>query len=191
MNLTTLMGFLILFFSTASFAESWSIHISEDNVNSTEISTDKSNSSVFYVSKNSPRGFNPYSDMKDAYLLGQSIEFEMYEINEKRSSHIVFEAGAGVCRGYQSGSGVYVTDSTTYYVYPVNKKEYYKNIAIGNVSSGEGVRNVQYVPVFYIRDEKLAENVQKEDSKQGKKLASHNIRKRSDMLSQVICKSPK
>lgn len=180
---------LIRFFCSLSFAESWSIHISEDGIETQYIPATPKKSNVFYVNKNAQKELNPSNSSDDAALLGGSIEFEVYEINETRASHTIFESGAGICNGYKSKEGVYVTDSTTYYIIPENKKEYYKNIAIGRITAKERIRNVQYVPVFYIQDPMLAKNIQKEDAKQGKTLARGNIQNRAYMLSQVICKT--
>lgn len=187
MNFKALVLITCSFFCELSFAELWSIHISEDTIETTHIPA-TNRSDVFYVNKNSTRELNPSNNITDAHILGDSIEFEVFEISETRSSHTIFESGGGICNGYNSKGGVYITDSTTYYIAPENKKEYYKNIAIGTVSARGKTKNIQYVPVFYIQDPTLAETIQKEDSKQGKEIASRNILNRSQLLSQVICK---
>lgn len=190
MNFKILIFITYSFFCSLSFAESWSIHISEEGVETTYTPPSAKRPDVFYVDRNSGKELNPSSSLNDASVLGDSIEFEVYEINETRTSHTIFESGAGICNGYHSKSGVYVTDSTTYYVIPENKKEYYKNIAIARISAKEKMQNVQYVPVFYVQDPALAEKIQKEDAEQGKALAKGNIKNRSYMLSHIICKAP-
>lgn len=189
MNFKILVFIAYSFFCSLSFAESWSIHISEDGIETKYTPPSPPKSDVFYVNKHFHRELNPSDSLNDANILANSIEFEVYEINEMRTSHTIFESGQGICNGYKSRQGVYITDSTTYYIIPENKKEYYKNIAIGKISSKEKIHNVQYVPVFYIQDPELAQNIQKEDSKQGKKLAKGNIKNRANMLSNVICKN--
>lgn len=143
---------------------------------------------VTYVNRNGTRSLNPNKNEQDAAALGKSIEFEVYEINESRSSHTIFESGGGICYGFKSETGVDVTDATTYYIQPKKKEEYYTNIATANVNAQEAPKNMQYVPVFYIQDEALAEKVQAQEQKEGKSLAGKNIQKRANMLSKVICK---
>lgn len=143
---------------------------------------------VTYVNRNGTRSLNPNKNEQDAAALGKSIEFEVYEINESRSSHTIFESGGGICYGFKNETGVDVTDATTYYIQPKKKEEYYTNIATANVNAQEAPKNMQYVPVFYIQDEALAEKVQAQEQKEGKSLAGKNIQKRANMLSKVICK---
>ncbi|NBI12678.1 hypothetical protein GVX81_03430 [[Haemophilus] felis] len=188
MNFKILLFITYSFFCSLSFAESWSIHISEEGIDTSYIPSFGKKSDIFYVDRNSGKELNPSNSLNDASILGDSIEFEVYEINESRTSHTIFESGAGICNGYNSKSGVYVTDSTTYYIIPENKKEYYKNIAIGKISSKEKIQNVQYVPVFYVQDPNLAEKIQKEDAQKGKILAKGNIKNRSNMISHIVCK---
>ncbi|MGC6246978.1 hypothetical protein ACNO7P_00795 [Bisgaard Taxon 45] len=195
---------LSLLLPTLACAESWSIRISEDEVSKTyghhEVeSTQKvpllesppkseKNTKVTYVNRDFTRQLNPSSDDQDAKALGSSIEFEVFQINESKSSHTIFESGAGICQGFHSRLGVEVTDATTYYVIPVNKEEYYTNIATATVLSNEDSKNMQYVPVFYIQNPELAKKVQDEENKKGKNLASKNIENRKTILSHVICR---
>lgn len=196
---------LSLLLPTLAFGESWSIRISEDEVSRTYgyhdtvesehtmpllESSPKSekNTKVTYVNRDFTRQLNPSADEQDAKALGSSIEFEVFQINETKSSHTIFESGAGICQGFHSRLGVEVTDATTYYVIPVNKEEYYTNIATATVLSNEDSKNMQYVPVFYIQNPELAKKVQDEENKKGKNLASKNIENRKTILSHVICR---
>ncbi|MDO5054519.1 MAG: hypothetical protein Q4D86_04290 [Pasteurella oralis] len=194
--------FASLLLSNVSFAESWFIHISENSFTKTYGSPETQHSDerslldihneqpthIAYVNRSSTRKLNPGMDIQDAEALGKSIEFEVFQINETKSSHTIFESGAGICKGFNSRVGVDVTDATTYYVVPVNKAEYYTNISTATVSSKADAKNMQYVPVFYIQDPKLAKKVQAEENKQGKNLADQNIQHRKNMLSGVICR---
>lgn len=202
MHLKVLMlGSLLL--SSVSFAESWSIRISENSFTKTYGSSEESTpheerslldihnekpTHIAYVNRGATHKLNPSMDIKDAKALAASIEFEVFQINETKSSHTIFESGAGICSGFNSKVGVDVTDATTYYVVPVNKTEYYTNIATATVSSKADAKNMQYVPLFYIQDPKLAQKVQTEEHKQGKNLADQNIQQRKNMLSGVICR---
>lgn len=195
--------FGLILSSNAVCAESWTMHISENSVTKTygqpKIAQEEERSlltiheteaptDVTYVNRDFARKLNPAMDDNDAKALGSSIEFEVFQINEAKSSHTIFESGAGICSGFNSRTGVDVTDATTYYVVPVNKQEYYTNIATATVSSKEAAKNIQYVPVFYIHDPKLAQKVQAEENQQGKNLATQNIQHRKTMLSGVICR---
>lgn len=138
-----------------------------------------------YVSGQSEQ-LNPQK-MSDAEKLAKSIEFEVYEVGENRVAHTVFKSGAGICRGFKSHYGVDMTDSRTYYVDQANN-EYYASIAGATIYSKNAPENVQYAPVFNIQDEKLAQQVQDEENKYGKQVATQNITKNSEMLKKTICR---
>ncbi|CAM3831044.1 hypothetical protein [Avibacterium endocarditidis] len=138
-----------------------------------------------YVSGQSEQ-LNPQK-MSDAEKLAKSIEFEVYEVGENRVAHTVFKSGAGICRGFKSHYGVDLTDSRTYYVDQANN-EYYASIAGATIYSKNAPENVQYAPVFNIQDEKLAQQVQDEENKYGKQVATQNITKNSEMLKKTICR---
>lgn len=125
--------------------------------------------------------------MSDAEKLAKSIEFEVYEVSENRVAHTVFKSGAGICRGFKSHYGVDMTDSRTYYIDQANN-EYYASIAGATIYSKNTPENVQYAPVFNIQDEKLAQQVQDEENKYGKQVATQNIAKNSEMLKKTICR---
>lgn len=125
--------------------------------------------------------------MSDAEKLAKSIEFEVYEVSENRVAHTVFKSGAGICRGFKSHYGVDMTDSRTYYIDQANN-EYYASIAGATIYSKNAPKNVQYAPVFNIQDEKIARQVQDEENKYGKQIATENIEKSSEMLKRTICR---
>ncbi|MFZ7223515.1 hypothetical protein [Avibacterium avium] len=125
--------------------------------------------------------------MSDAEKLAKSIEFEVYEVSENRVAHTVFKSGAGICRGFKSHYGVDMTDSRTYYIDQANN-EYYASIAGATIYSKNVPQNVQYAPVFNIQDEKIARQVQDEENKYGKQIATENIEKSSEMLKRTICR---
>ncbi|EJS90963.1 hypothetical protein AAUPMB_00145 [Pasteurella multocida subsp. multocida str. Anand1_buffalo] len=95
------------------------------------------------------------------------MSFEVFQINETKSSHTIFESGAGICQGFHSRLGVEVTDATTYYVIPVNKEEYYTNIATATVLSNEDSK-IAVCTCFLIQNPELAKKVQDEENKKGK-----------------------
>ncbi|OOS01656.1 hypothetical protein B0186_02705 [Canicola haemoglobinophilus] len=130
---------------------------------------------------------NPDSSHNDAKLLGNSIEFEVYQTSESKISHTIFESGAGVCNGFGSNYGVEITDSRTYYI-DKPKNEYYASITGATAYSKMDINNMQYAPIFNIQDQDLAKNVQAQEREKGKELAEKNIKKSIKMLQNVICK---
>ncbi|PJG82880.1 hypothetical protein [Caviibacterium pharyngocola] len=139
-----------------------------------------------YLSKDAHAQLNP-DDSKDAEKLASSIEFEIYEIGENKMAHTVYQSGAGICNGYQSALGVDITDSRTYYINQ-DENEYYASIAGATVYSKNDPDNVQYAPVFNIKNTDVAKQVQEEEQLYGKKMATQNIQKSANVLSGTICK---
>ncbi|WP_032092416.1 MULTISPECIES: hypothetical protein [Pasteurellaceae] len=139
-----------------------------------------------YLSKAEKHQLDP-DNVSDVKKLANSIEFEIYELSENQTAHTVFESGAGICRGFRSNTGVEVTDSRTYYINQGNN-DYYASIAGATVYSEQLPNNIQYAPVFNIQDLSMAKRVQEEEHKYGKKIATQNIQKNSDILSSTICK---
>lgn len=139
-----------------------------------------------YLSKEEEHQLNPTKG-SDAEKLAKSIEFEVYEVSEKQMAHTIFKSGAGICRGFKSHYGVDMMDSRTYYIDQTND-EYYASISGATLYSHNSPENIQYAPVFNIRDDKIAEKIQNEETKYGKQLATKNIEQNSDMLKETICK---
>ncbi|MGC7560572.1 hypothetical protein [Pasteurella sp. PK-2025] len=185
--------------SLATHTHAFTVRISEDTVDQFKDEfttmteqpaqhTAENSNNVTYVNRLATRKLNPTTNAKDANALGNSIEFEVYEMNENKSSHTIFESGGGICYGFMRDNGVDVTDATTYYVQPATKEDYYTNIATAKVSAKNDPKDMQYVPVFYIHDPDLAKKVQAQERLHGKALADKNIQKHSKMLSKIICK---
>lgn len=205
---------LLLAFPMASMANTVKLHISESNVAGvkTEIPTaqeeaakqtqtenqagrdvqllkfSESNTQgkVIYLNNDSSKELNP-SNIKDAKALGSSVEFEVYQINDKRVSYAVFESSAGVCYGFQSPAGANLTDSTTYYM---DKKlaDYYLSVVGANVSAKDAPKNVQYSPVFFIQDPELSKKIQQEEKVVREYLIRNNIDKNTAILTNIVCK---
>ncbi|PVX42986.1 hypothetical protein C8D76_101325 [Pasteurella langaaensis DSM 22999] len=127
------------------------------------------------------------SSQPNTQKLANTIEFELYQFGENYNSHSVYKSGGGICYGYRSDDGVDLTDSSTYYV-DSNKQDYYVSIAGATLSSKDGIKNMQYAPVFNISDQSMDQVVRDEESKQGRKLVSKNMKEREELLSDVICK---
>ncbi|EIJ71053.1 hypothetical protein [Pasteurella bettyae] len=191
-NLTFSISLILLILSTYSVAKDVSVHISED---ATTIKAKDISANIFgsghekvektYVSRENSESLNP-DNSNDAHLLANSIEFELYEISENHNSHTIYESGAGICRGFKSQHGVDLTDSTTYYM-GNSSNEYYASIIGANVSDKNGAKNMQYAPVFNINDPNLSKQVQDDEAKYGRGLATRNVKDKTKILSSVIC----
>ncbi|WP_439290936.1 hypothetical protein [Lonepinella koalarum] len=164
------------------FAESVSIHFSENNT--AMIKTTPVPEQI-YVSNGNLQKFD-LQDLKDVNELAQSIELEVFTINENRKIHTVFEHGGGICYGYLD-DGVEITDSATYYIKDRSKEEYYANISGGIINYEGRPKKLQYAFVFHITDPKLSKQLQEQDAHAGRKIALQNIRERSSILSNMIC----
>lgn len=138
--------------------------------------------------KSSSQQLDPNSQQNDADELAHSVEFEVFKINEDSVSHTTFKSNAGICYGFKEGSGVQVTDASTYYMAKHSHDEYYLNIADAEVAQGKNPKAMKYVPIFNINDQETLKKVKDEDKKLGNKIAEANIQERSKVLSNVICK---
>ena len=198
------LGLSFIFFSHVTFAESWSMHISEEGITkkvaqqsnqSRQAGTSKQHFSfsdnnekgkATFINKTGNKKLDP-NNTADVSELGKSISFEVFEIKENKDSHSVFESGAGICYGFKSKEGVAFTDSTTYYL-DKSKQQYYASIIGATVSSGVEPQNVQYAPVFNIQDPNLDREVKSEEQRNGKALVNKNLKKNKEILSNVVCK---
>lgn len=138
-----------------------------------------------YLSKDMKSSLNP-SNMGDIKKLADSVEFEVYEMKEGLQAHTVFEAGGGICTGFDT-NGVNIIDSRTYYVDQANN-QYYASISGATVYAQQPPANVQYAPLFNIENPALAKGLQEQEREYGRKLASKNIKKSSNVLSNIVCK---
>ena len=198
------LGLSFIFFSHVTFAESWSMHISEEGITkkvaqqsnqSRQAGTSKQHFSfsdnnekgkATFINKTGNKKLDP-NNTADVSELGKSISFEVFEIKENKDSHSVFESGAGICYGFKSNDGVAFTDSTTYYV-DKSKQQYYASIIGATVSSSVEPQNVQYAPVFNIQDPNLEREVKSEEQRNGKSLVNKNLKKNKEILSNIVCK---
>ncbi|MDY5421228.1 hypothetical protein [Actinobacillus porcinus] len=176
--------------SMLSFAE-MNIRISEDSttVNGVETSLD----SIWNNKKSTSYTVNG----QDVQLNGRNnqaikkkndnIQFEVYGYGENYTSHSIYSSGAGVCHAFVGGREVELKDSSIYYVKDSKTGDYYAAIVGADVSKG-GAKNVQYAPIFNIKDPKLLEQIRKQEQNDGKKIVEKNISERGDFLENVICR---
>ncbi|ABR74222.1 hypothetical protein CBG46_01000 [Actinobacillus succinogenes] len=137
-----------------------------------------------FIAKGSTDELNPgCSD--DMERMAESIELEVYNMNQKYYSHTVYQSGAGICRGYRNQLGVDLTDSTTYYVR--NPEEYYAIISRTNVSFLNQIKDMQYTTVFNIKAKDILDKLRQDEMETGKYRAKVNVQERADVLSDIVC----
>ena len=200
-----------LFLSVANFslADDIKMHFSEENVKGTttqiqsatpkladHIEKAEQNSKLLnYSSKNSGKkdiylnnGSTKVdtSNVKDMDALRNSVEFEVYQMSDTQVSYAVFESHAGICYGFKSPEGASLTDSTTFYM-DKKQQDYYSSVVGANVSAKSSPQNVQYSPLFFIRDPDLSKRVQTEEKQVRPDLIKANIEKNASILRDVIC----
>lgn len=178
------IGLLLLLCCNIIYASSVN---ASNNILEQKFKKSNQQNSQTYINSHSNRELNP-SKQADADALASSVEFEFFKISEDSTSHTVFKSPSGICHGFESGAGVKVTDSATYYMVKNSQDEYYLNIAGAEISKGQLPKDMQYVPVFSISDTKTLKNIKEEDDKLGPLIAESNIRESSKVLSNIVCK---
>ena len=176
---------LPLIIADFSLAATTQIHFSEDSANGNKqnIPNAKGEKDIYL---NNGAVKVDTSNIKDMDALRNSVEFEVYQINDNEVSYAVFESKAGICYGFKSSEGINLTDSTTYYV-DKTKQNYYATVVGANVSVENVPQNIQYSPLFFIRDPNLSKQVQTEEKKSRPVLIKTNIEKNTQILQNTIC----
>lgn len=159
-----------------------------NNVLEKKLKQQSKKSAQTYMATHSNQKLDPSSQQEDVSALASSVEFEFFKITEDSVSHTVFKSNAGICYGFKEGTGVQVTDSTTYYMVKNTQDEYYLNIAGAEIEQGKLPKEMQYVPVFHITDKNMLKNIKEEDQTIGALIAEENIKERTKVLSNVVCK---
>ena len=195
----------LLVLPLSSTADSIKMHISEDNVaGKVELNKDKNkkkaanNAPQIRISEQETNGKTIYLDsstskeidlnnVKDMEALRNSVEFEVYQISDQKISYSVFESAAGICYAFRSADGANMTDSTTYYM-DKELADYYLSIVGAKLSAVEAPKDVQYSPVFYIRDPELSEKIQSEEKRIRAYLVKNKLDKNAAILTNVVCK---
>lgn len=187
------LGVAALMIGMSSFAE-MNIRISEDSttVNGVETSLDDlwNNKNAVSSRSYSVNGQTISLDGKNPKAIkkaGDNIKFEVFEIGENYTSHSLYSSGAGVCRAFVDGRDIELKDSSVYYIKDSATGDYYAAIVGADVSK-EGPKNIQYAPVFNIKNPALLEKIRKQEQQNGKKLVIKNIEERGDVLEDIICR---
>ncbi|OOF59668.1 hypothetical protein [Rodentibacter myodis] len=174
----------ILFFSTSSIF-SFSTFVNATNQPVNETGSDVS--LTLYVDGATQRSSGMHSSEKDTKKLAHSIEFEVYTMNEESSSHSVYVSPAGICKGFEGDYGVDFTNTTNNYVNRGDNSQYYGGITGASLYQKDDAKNVQYVPVYVIRDAQLEKEIREREGKQTKQVARSNISTGEEFLDKTIC----
>lgn len=174
----------LLFFSTLSiFSFSTYVNATSQPANEVEGGV----SLTRYVDGTTQRASAMNSSEKDKEKLAQSIEFEVYTMNEELSSHSVYVSPAGICKGFEGDYGVDFTNTTNNYVNRGDKSQYYGGITGASLYQKDDAKNVQYVPVYVIKDAQLEKEIREREGRQTKQVARNNISTGEEFLDKTIC----
>lgn len=153
-----------------------SVNVSESNVTET----------VKYIGGRGKRSLDPKSE-RDMEELANSIEFEVYKFNEIAASKTTFVSPARICSGFKSDDGVDVTNSSSYYMKPNDASEYYGSILGATIYKKGETKNSQYVPVYAVKNAKVAKYIEKHEDSNVRRKANERIKEGRDTLNKVVC----
>jgi len=151
-------------------------YVSESNISET----------VKYIGGIGKRSLDPKSE-RDMEELANSIEFEVYKFNEIAASKTTFVSPAGICSGFKSDDGVDVTNSSSYYMKPNDASEYYGSILGATIYKKGETKNSQYVPVYAVKNAKVAKYIEKHEDSNVRRKANERIKEGRDTLNKVVC----
>jgi len=143
-----------------------SVNVSESNVTET----------VKYIGGRGKRSLDPKSE-RDMEELANSIEFEVYKFNEIAASKTTFVSPAGICSGFKS----------SYYMKPNDASEYYGSILGATIYKKGETKNSQYVPVYAVKNAKVAKYIEKHEDSNVRRKANERIKEGRDTLNKVVC----
>ena len=153
-----------------------SVNVSESNISET----------VKYIDGKGQRSLDPKSE-KDMEELANSVEFEVYKFNEAAASKTTFLSPVGICSGFKSDDGVDVTNSSSYYMKPNDASEYYGSILGATIYKKGETKNSQYVPVYAVKNAKVAKYIEKHEDSNVRRKANERIKEGRDTLNKVVC----
>ncbi|WP_077414811.1 hypothetical protein [Rodentibacter rarus] len=128
---------------------------------------------------------------QDAKDLGNSIEFEVYKVDEKFASRSVFLSPAGICKGFNGSHGVEFTNFTNHYINNGDDSQYYGGITGASLYRERDPSNMQYVPIYVIKNPHLEKEIREREMKKTKDIARDKIFSSEQLLDKIICKSVK
>ncbi|OOF57201.1 hypothetical protein, partial [Rodentibacter genomosp. 2] len=134
---------------------------------------------------------DPTTSAQDAKNLANSVEFEVYMVNEDFSSRSVFVSGEGVCNGFEGNNGVDFTNSTNNYIKPNDDSQYYGGIMAASLYRKNEPKNVQYVPVYVINNPQLEKEIREREESQTKQTIKDKVDSNKQLLDKMVCKKGK
>lgn len=141
-----------------------------------------------YIDSKGQRILDPSTSIRDAKNLANSVEFEVYMINEDFSSRSVFVSGEGVCNGFEGDNGVDFTNSTNNYINPNDDSEYYGGVMGASLYRQNEPKNVQYVPVYVINNPQLEKEIRQREEGQTKQIIKDKVDSNKQLLDKMVCK---
>lgn len=146
---------------------------------------------VRYVEMTEQRTLAPDTSTQDAKDLGNSIEFEVYTVNEESASRSVYLSAAGICRGFDGDYGVDFTNFTNHYINQGDDSQYYGGITGASIYRERGSDNMQYVPVYAIKNPQLEQEIRQREMTKTKDIVKDNVYSGKELLDKTICKPGK
>ncbi|OOF65905.1 hypothetical protein [Rodentibacter sp. Ppn85] len=177
---TYLLCFSILFFLSLSVfvsAKTIVVRISEDTQNLTG-----------YIDSKEQRIIEPNTSIRDTKNLANSVEFEVYMVNENFSSRSVFVSGEGVCNGFEGDNGVDFINSTNNYIYPNDDSQYYGGIIGASLYRQDDPQNIQYAPIYVIDNPQLEKEIREREGRQIKQTIKDTVDSNKQLLNKMVCK---
>ncbi|MDC2825306.1 hypothetical protein PHA51_04545 [Rodentibacter pneumotropicus] len=181
---TNLLCFSILSFLPLSFSVSAKTIVDEQG------EADQKNL-IRYIDSKEQRILDPSTSTQDAKNLANSVEFEVYIINEDFSSRSVFVSGEGVCNGFEGDNGVDFTNSTNNYLSPSDDSQYYGGIIGASLYRQDEPKNVQYMPVYVINNPQLEKEIREREESQTKQTIKDKVDSNKQLLDKMVCKKGK
>ncbi|OOF46828.1 hypothetical protein BKK51_01715 [Rodentibacter trehalosifermentans] len=146
---------------------------------------------VRYVGTKDQRTLTPDISTQDAKDLGNSIEFEVYKVDENSASRSVFLSPAGICKGFNSSYGVEFTNFTNHYIKNGDDSQYYGGITGASLYRERDPNNMQYVPIYAIKNPYLEKEIREREMKKTKDIVKDKIFSSEQLLDKIICKPSK
>ncbi|MBF0751640.1 MULTISPECIES: hypothetical protein [Pasteurellaceae] len=185
------LNIYLLYFSSLSF---FSIPLYAKNVQSFVNSEEGSINEgiVRYVETGGElRALTEDKSTQDAKDLGNSIEFEVYRVDENSSSRSVFVSAAGICKGFNGDYGVDFTNFTNHYISRNDDSQYYGGITGASIYRKHDPNNMQYVPIYAIKNHQLEKEIREREMKKTKDIVREKIYTGEQLLNKTICKAGK
>ncbi|MCK3657673.1 hypothetical protein A4G18_02845 [Pasteurellaceae bacterium Pebbles2] len=132
------------------------------------------------------KSFNP-QNAEFINPIAKAKSFDFYEFGLFRLSHAKFTAKTEICQDFNSKNGVDLLMTTNYY--PENSfTDFYTALINVKLHRNNPPKEIGYTPSFTGQDERLQTELKSNEQKNGKQLATANIKEKASILFNIICK---